>query len=297
MAHRTKLRHRWWEIMPVNSLSDQSLFKTSEGHLVKGCDFMRAFAITGACDCDYLYIHTGLSFGLPTTSKRQILSTLVELIINTGVPNIIFPTYTFSFCNGEAFDVQHSKTWMGALNEFARNDIRFERSRDPMLSVCISGNDKSIVRDIGKYSIGNGSSYDILDRKNGVKFMFLGIKLGACFTYMHFLEYIAKVPYRYQRKFEGTLCNYGVCHPDDYYLFVRYNGVLPNQASYEFEKMLEKSGHLKTALIGENAISVIDKEPARELYLNLLDADQYHFVTGDIKSRDTTFEADKMRAL
>ena len=52
----------------------------------------------GADDCDVLFIHSDISFGkVDSEIKRaELKKLLVEIIKETGVKTIIFPTFTFS---------------------------------------------------------------------------------------------------------------------------------------------------------------------------------------------------------
>lgn len=49
---------------------------------------------------------------------------------------------------------------------------------------------------------------------------------------MHYLEWLYSVDYRYERKFVGNVIVDGVSRNEEYDLFVRYKGVIPNAASY-----------------------------------------------------------------
>lgn len=283
--------------MQMKESKEAGLFRTKQEKIVRKRDFVQVFDKINASDCDYLYVHTALSFGFPVVDKHELRKALLDIISDLGVSNIIFPTYTFSFCNNEVFDVNRSKTKMGSLNEFARNESNFRRSSDPQLSVCMKGNDYSIIENIGNYSLGPGSTFGRLDQKQKVKFMFLGTRLGDCFTYMHYLEALANVPYRYHRRFIGSVIDNDKEFVQENYLFVRHNGVNPNQASYEYEDTLLNSGILRRMPMGDSYVSVVDKDMAKEVYLNLLSKNMYHFVSGSVMSKDDSFEIRKMTAL
>ncbi|MDF9810728.1 aminoglycoside 3-N-acetyltransferase [Aurantimicrobium minutum] len=277
------------------------LFEDAAGNKISTQNFNDAFTSVEAHDAEILYIHSGLTFGKPNNElrPRQLLQELDSAIQTLDVPTLAFPTFTFSFCNGLDFDIQNSKSQMGALNEFVRKDPAAVRSNDPLMSVVVRGDDKSIITDLGKSSIGENSTFDKLSRKNKVKFMFLGVELGDCFTYMHYLEWVAKSAYRYDREFTGKVIDNGSVSTQTYELFVRYNGVFPNRASYQYGDYLEEKGFLKRAKIGDSFVSVVDLEPASEIYLDWIKRDPNCFITEPFvrEQVDTEFNVENMVAL
>ena len=216
-----------------------------------------------------------------------------------NVPTVCMPTFTFSFCNGQDYDRSRSKSHMGALNEYFRLQPDAERSIDPLMSVAMIGKDVDLVRRLGMQSTGENSTFDKIGRRAGVKFLFFGVGLGDCFTYMHYLEWKAGVPYRYDRDFSGFIIDGEERELATRKLFVRYNGVRPNDASYRYGEMLEAKHHLTATALGDSVVSCVAREPAEELYLELLDKDPNFFICDpfDRTIVDDEFHASNMVAL
>lgn len=281
-------------------MSNTVLFESSTGE-VTTASFREALLSVHAHEADVLYVHSGLKFGLPAKglSRNDLLSNLIETMIDIGVKTICMPTFTFSFCNGENYNVQTSKSHMGALNEHFRKRADVSRSTDPLMSVAILGEDMNLIQNLGIQSTGKDSNFDKLDSCSNVKFLFLGVHPGDCFTYMHYLEWKANVPYRYDRDFAGEVVDNGVSTSVTKKLFVRYNGVIPNDASYTYGDMLLDAGHLSKVKLGDSSLSSVSLEPARELYLSLLDDDPNYFITEpfDPEKVNDAFSAHNMVAL
>jgi aminoglycoside 3-N-acetyltransferase len=281
-------------------MSNTVLFESSTGK-VTTASFREALLSAHAHEADVLYVHSGLKFGQPAKglSRYDLLSNLVETIIDLGVKTICMPTFTFSFCNGENYDVQASKSHMGALNEHFRKRTDVTRSADPLMSVAAFGEDMNLVQDLGIQSTGKDSNFDKLNSCSNVKFLFLGVHPGDCFTYMHYLEWKADVPYRYDRDFTGEVVDNGVSTTVTKKLFVRYNGVVPNDASYTYGDLLLETGQLSKVNLGDSSLSSVSLEPARELYLSLLNDDPNYFITEpfDPDKVTDTFSAHNMVAL
>ena len=229
-------------------MNEVNLFLSKEGTWVTNKTMLETLTSIGADQCDILYIHTSLSFGTPNLllKKKELLSEILNVIKNLGVKTICMPTFTFSFCNGLDYDPVKSPSRMGILNEFFRKQDGVIRSNDPLMSVALMGEDKDLVTGIGHVSCGENSTFDKIRHRDNVKFLFLGPKIGDCLTYMHYLEWLYSVDYRYNRIFRGVVNINGNSNVEEYSLFVRYNSVIPNTASYDYEqKMYDKHKETK----------------------------------------------------
>jgi aminoglycoside 3-N-acetyltransferase len=281
-------------------MSDQVLFESAAGNVTVST-FREALLAANAHEADVLYVHSGLNFGQPPKGlpRTSLLSMMTETILGIGVKTVCMPTFTFSFCNGQKYDIQNSKSHMGALNEYFRKRADVTRSADPLMSVAVIGEDQNLVQNLGTQSTGRDSNFDKLDSRQNVKFLFLGVHPGDCFTYMHYLEWKAGVPYRYDRAFTGEVINHGTSESVTKDLFVRFNGVVPNEASYTYGDMLQERGNLMKIKVGNSSISALPLEPARDLYLNLLSDNPNHFITEpfDISKVTDDFAANNMVAL
>lgn len=273
------------------------LFFDKKGNSLFNTDLLKVFEKLDVHDCDLLYIHSSLSFGMPNPELKRldILEQLFSLFSELNVPTLCMPVFTFSFCNGKIYDPLNSKSKMGAFNEFFRIQNGAIRSVDPLMSVALIGKDRKLVTDIGNESVGRHSNFDLLRQRKKVKFLFLGTKIGDCFTYMHYLEWLYKVDYRYNRIFKGVVVEDGKEIQKEYILFVRYNGVLPNNGSYIYEQKMYDTGIAKQEPFGDSTISIVEESVAADCYKSFLDNNPYFFVDIDssFKNKDQTFILEK----
>ena len=274
----------------------------SKNKWIDKSDILSSLLSVEADSCDILYIHSGLNFGIPNPElkRKELINQVLEVFLELNIRTLCMPNFTFSFCNGFDFDLTCSKSKMGALNEYFRVQSNAKRSLDPLMSVSIIGDDSDLVENLGKESIGLNSTFDNLSKKNNVKFLFFGTALPDCFTYMHYLEYVAKSKYRYNRDFTGLITNNGITKESKYTLFVRYNNVMPNNlTTIEYGNILEQRKNLKISTLGDSFVSCVDEKPAKDLYLEIIDKNPDYFIIGDFdqKSADKTFIANNMVAL
>lgn len=241
-------------------MKDVTLFKSKNGNVTK-LDLYNALIAIEANKCEYLFIHSEINFGLPNPdlSKKELLGHIYDVIKSLRVKNLLVPTFTFSFCNREDYDVQNSKSSMGIFSEYFRKLPNVKRSIDPLMSVAMIGEDYSVIDNIGYNSCGENSTYDLLHKKGNTKFLFLGNRMSDCMTYTHYMEVVKKVPYRYAKKFEGNVINNGIETHETYFLDVRYKDIFPFNDRRIDELMLSNNGG-KTIELGDSVICIAEED-------------------------------------
>lgn len=277
-------------------MNEINLFLTKNGQWVTNKSMLETLLSIGADKCDVLYIHTALSFGQPNhqLKKSVMLGELLNVIKALGVKTVCMPTFTFSFCNGLDYNPATSASRMGVLNEFFRKQEGVIRSVDPLMSVALMGEDKDLVTGVGHVSCGENSTFDKLRHRDNVKFLFLGPKIGDCLTYMHYLEWLFSVDYRYNRVFLGNVTVGDKSSVEEYALFVRYKSVIPNTKSYVYEQRMYDNGTAFIAPCGDGTISIVDEISATNEYKKCLDENPYYFVDFEngVFVKDKTFKID-----
>ena len=254
---------------------------------IDGCAFSEkdiAYALRAiaADECETLFVHSDISFGrISGTVKRQdVLHSLYDILCETGVKNLIFPTFTFSFCNHEDFDVKSSRSYMGALSEYVRKLEERYRTDDPLLSVSVPIDLRDRFYHLSDHSLGKGSALDVLHGMEDVKFLFFGAELSECFTYVHYVEKMMNVPYRYDQPFEGNIIySDGTIARRVQYIHTQCEGVkIPFKYDY-FEDQLLRNGLLKKIRIADRYISCISEIEAYNTIKSNIESDGYYFVS------------------
>jgi len=275
-------------------MKEVNLFLAKDGKWVTNKSMIESLISIEADKCDTLFIHTSLSFGQPNPQlkKKELLGELLKVIDSLGVKTVCMPTFTFSFCNKVGYDPATSASRMGVLNEFFRKQEGVIRSVDPLMSVALKGEDLDLVKKIGHESCGANSTYDLLRHRDNVKFLFLGPKIGECMTYMHYLEWLYGVEYRYDRTFRGEVTIDGQTKEEEYMLFCRYNGVTPSTGTFVFEQKMYDNKEAFITNVGDGTISIVDEKQAAKRYKACLDENPYSFVDleNNVLTRDKTYK-------
>jgi aminoglycoside 3-N-acetyltransferase len=277
------------------------LFKNN-GLLVSVSELRDILIRLKADQCDVLYIHSGMQFGLPNLQlgRSGVLEEIAGVIYGLGVSTLIMPSYTFSFCNRQVFDREKTTSSMGALNEYLRVKHHWTRSCDPLMSNILHGQELGLFTQLSKESVGYGSTFDRLTSlKAKVKFLFFGPRIHDCFTYMHYLEAMKEVSYRYNFAFSGQIIDGENKYDDQYILYIRDEGVNAGSGAKIYENMLIERKLAKIEKIGGGTITIVDLESSKDLYLELLAMSPNFFINEvfDKPVRSKIFEPKKMVAL
>ena len=271
----------------------EKLFYDADNRLWDVVDIERTLYETGAADCEALFIHSDVMFGRPAEGfrKRDYLSTLWAVISGLGMKSLIVPTFTYSFPNGEDYSIADSKTSMGAFNEFVRKTDGRYRTDDPLLSVSVPMALKPSFDHVSDHSLGEGSALDILHHMDGVKFLFFGAEMAECFTYVHYVEKMLDVPYRFDMPFTGK-----VIYPDGTVktrkqtIHTQCRGaVLPSKYDY-FEQEMEEKGFLKKKRVGNRYIACISETDAFREISDRINRNIYYYLARPFKSSELVRE-------
>ncbi len=252
-------------------------------------DVLAVLKEIGADDCETLFIHSDLLFGRAPTdfNRREYLGILYQVIEKLEVRNVIVPAFTYSFCNKEDFDVRASRTSMGAFSEFVRRKEGRYRTHDPLLSVSVPLCLKRRFEQVGHHSLGEGSAFDILHTMDGVKFLFLGARQGECFTYVHYVEKMLDVPYRFDMAFQGRVKDEeGKVEERTQTIHTRCYGVrLPESYDY-FEQRLIEEGYVKKKRFGDSFVSCLAETDAYQQIIRAVRENPNYFVPDGYTDED-----------
>ncbi len=243
-------------------------------------DLRETLKSVGACDCNILFVHSDVMFGTLAKGlkRKEYLQCLYDALASNNVEHIVVPSFTYSFCNNEVFDVRNSRTSMGALNEYIRClDGRY-RTEDPLLSLSVPDKLKSSFLELGNHSLGENSAFDRLHGMSDVKFLFLGARLGNCFTYVHYIEKMNDVEYRFDLPFTGTMIDEQGCERQmTQYIHTACYGVKAGDYYY-FEDELVERGLLKKSSFGNGTISCIGEKEAYSAIESKLSENIFYFL-------------------
>ncbi|AII14271.1 aminoglycoside N3'-acetyltransferase [Campylobacter iguaniorum] len=230
------------------------------GKLVYKSDLVDALRQIGIKSGDSICVHTELfTLGNPLLAKDEFLEALLwcfyEVIGKNGT--LIMPTFTYSFCKNQIYDKLNSKSTMGVLTEFFRQQNGVVRTNDPIFSFAIGGNNKEAFLSDSKSCFGKNSVYDVLKRING-KIVLFGLE-HAGYTFTHYIEEQAKVSYRYFKEFSGiSIDEQRRERKTSIFYFVRKLDVKSTMSVCKQVGILKLSDNFKSVKFGNSILVVLD---------------------------------------
>lgn len=224
-------------------------------------DLVAVLKRAGIQEGDTVMVHADLQrFGRLADIKdrsayaSQFIDAFLSVLGESGT--LVVPTYTYSFCNNQVYDVQHTPSTVGLFTEEVRKRFGAYRSLHPIFSVAAVGKKaKELTSNISKSSFGKGSIFDKLANTKQAKYVIFGVKYFAC-TQMHYIEELEEVPYRYHKTFTGTIRNNGREYKDECDFFVRYLDKNVNPSFDKLERALVDQAKLTVVQLGFSSISV-----------------------------------------
>ena len=148
----------------------------------------------------------GIALKVRNTGKKFDSNLLIDEIQKAlgEKGTLLIPTFSFEFCNDGYYDIAKSKCTTGALGNVALQRADFKRTRHPMHSFAVWGRDKELLVGMNNvHSFGVDSPFEYCMRKK-VKQILLGTDYVHAMTFVHYVEVVCGVPYRFRKSFEGT---------------------------------------------------------------------------------------------
>jgi aminoglycoside 3-N-acetyltransferase len=144
-------------------------------------------------------------FGAMSADER--IDRLIEALEMAVGPSgtLVIPTFSYSFTKGEVFDVLKTPSAVGMVSERFRARPGVRRSADPIFSFASKGPRANELCSIPiKECFGPDSCFAALHRGNA-QIVELGCSLTRGGTFVHYVETMFGVDYRYKKEFRGTV--------------------------------------------------------------------------------------------
>lgn len=116
---------------------------------------------------------------------------------------LMIRTFNWDYCHGSDFDIRVTPGKTGLLGNAALKRDDFKRTRHPLYSWMVWGKDADKLVAMDNISaFGEGTPFEYLYENHGKQLCLGNAQTDAC-TQLHHAETVAKVPYRYNKPFEG----------------------------------------------------------------------------------------------
>src|SRR5690606_6772574 len=222
---------------------------------------------------------------LPLEIPRLILDAVEEFAGKDRT--VLFPAYSYSYNRDRTYDIRNTKPETGVLPETFLHRDGVRRTHSAINSFLAKGPlADEVVPILGRTLWGENSLLEWMERSN-VRIVTLGLPWALSCGYLHRMEELAKVPYRYYKDFPGMYRDEGGAWKEwSETMYVRPLGV-PSQFNWHRvnDLMYERRQVLIGSLSGVQIESCLAKDMV-ETGLDLLFQDPYALIAnvGEVKS-------------
>jgi aminoglycoside N3'-acetyltransferase len=140
----------------------------------------------------------GIRIGDPL-DKKHLFAKAISVLEEAHGENVIIPTYNYGFPESRIFDLELTPSDLGFISNEAVRSSEWLREATPVFSHAMRGH--QIPATESPFS--KGSLFESL-LENNSRISFWGVGLERM-TFLHFIEDLAKIPYRYEKVFQGSL--------------------------------------------------------------------------------------------
>ncbi len=273
--------------MPLN----KALFEY-DSQLLYANDIRLALEQVGIQKSDSIFVHSDLKhFGKLSQimNRDEFFGQMIDVFLNVIGPNgnLMMPTFSYSFCKGEIFDVLETPSAVGVLTEAFRRTSGIQRSIDPIFSVAAIGPKKDFFTDVSSECFGKNSIFDKLYQSN-VKLIFFGPTFDI--TYAHYIENRFGVPYRYMKSFPGILRVGGNHRAATFHYYVRDLEIDPQYDLEKIADILNTHAVLRKVHLGMSIIRSVTAQDAYRVLFEELKKDPYCLLSSTVKGRHKRLE-------
>ena len=228
------------------------------------------------------------------------LDALQEVVGESGT--ILVPTFTFGFSRyGRPFILEETPSEMGVLSEALRRMAASCRSLHPIHShAAIGAQAQAFTGEHPRWNVGHDTTWDRMLRRSATV-VSIGIPLRSCLSLIHQVEYLACVPYRYNKVLRGEVRAGGAVVPGAFFMAVNYLGYGITIDLSRFEDDLACAGAIRTAPLGGSAVWAVSADAIFTIGMKGLRRDPYYllrtepqFVEGEIPCDGTTIQREKV---
>ena len=188
---------------------------------------------------------------------EDFIDCLKKKVTNKGT--LIFPTYSWDFCEKKLFNYKLTRTISGALSNITLQRKDFKRTKNPIFSFTVYGSKQKILCDMNHsncFSLNSPFGYLI---RNKAKHLFINLDYQDAMTFVHVAEQLEKVNYRYMKTFNGIYINEtNKVKKKKYKMFVRKKNVKLTIIDKKFDQILNKKKKIKKVFFNKISFSVLD---------------------------------------
>ncbi len=176
---------------------------SADDEYVKLRDIPERFGLERGDSCWISSDIKGLLYTCIENGDERDMNVLIDSIQDSIGPEgtLLIPTFNWDFCKGRTFDIRKTPCRTGSLGKLALKRDDFIRTRHPIYSFAVWGAaGRELAEMDNKSSFGADSPFGWC-HEHGTKNVFIDVECQHSFTFVHYVEELVGVPYRYLKDF------------------------------------------------------------------------------------------------
>ncbi|MDR2523328.1 MAG: AAC(3) family N-acetyltransferase [Synergistaceae bacterium] len=244
----------------------------------------RLSAIFDELSIESLCLHTDLTPIGPlegAKTRAEQLKGYADVLLSALSGRIfLLPTFSYSYPKTRVYDVQKDPCEVGILNEYFRKSTDSRRTRAPVFNFCVL-NDRENTFNYGVLADPFSSGSVFAQMTEYRTWMgFLGTTLTSV-SFMHYVEHVADVGYRYYKSFPGKVVDGNFEVPVDFGYKVRVlHPDFVNENDWgKIDRDMVESGLLRKYSLGNGELLLFRCDLAFPYWSDLLRKDDLYVFT------------------
>lgn len=237
-------------------------------------DVYNALQEIGLKKGDTVFSHSNIGYlGIPQGGRdidnafNTILNAFFDVIGSEGT--LIVPTYTYSFPQNKIFNPDETPSDCGIFTEKLRQHKDAYRSEDPCVSVAAIGKRAiELTTDAPQNTYGPNSFFHRLHKAQAI---ICNINFDAGSNFVHYVERVLHVPYRFDKTFTGILQKNGKIIKTSSTLWVRYLVPGTHPQFEKYNKLAVEKNLFKISKVGRGMFGAISTNDSFDLVKETLD--------------------------
>jgi len=201
--------------------------------------------------------------------------------IDLSAQTLVVATSSHSLCNTDIpFDIENTRSEMGALTEFIRCQPGSIRSNHPFGSYTAIGNQANYICSNNSLHVYGPHSPKARMLELGTQLVNFGVHPYDATTVIHHAEFMAGVPYRYAKEFWHPILRNGVVENQHFYMHVRYlqSNIVRNIALKMYPAFFEAGHQFQEVGLGQGKVYSFSMNEFYDTAMSVFKDDLYAYV-------------------
>jgi len=210
------------------------------------------------------------------SASLKVLDDAINKVIGPS-GNLLVPTFNWDFCKGVPYNDLLTPSRQGVFANYVRKQARSKRSGHPIFSFSGYGPDiGNLFEGISNSSFGPNSVFDRIHKLN-VNLIFFNTTFYNC-TFVHHIEHMMQVPYRYSKNFTGQVTINEKTYTDTYEFYVRDEKLNVHSYPTRLGDRLLEMQLMRFVECDSGRIYCVKAQDVYEVAINSLSKDQYYLL-------------------